>query len=98
MAEDYHRGEMNISEQKHTFESFIDISMYSAAITGIAILFLTLVFATGLNWLTSLTITAIVGGVLGVVLGRGTAYWLTVAVLGVFTILAGFVIVGFFGS
>jgi len=57
-----------------------------------------LVFATGLNWITSLVITAIVGGVLGVVLGRGTAYWLTVAVLGVFTILAGFAIVGLFGS
>lgn len=98
MAEDYHRGDMDIAEQENTFENFIEIGVYSAAVVGIVILFLTLVFATGLSWLTSLIITAVVGGVLGVVLQRGTAYWLTVAILGVFTVIAGFAIVGFFGS
>lgn len=98
MAEDYTRGEMKIAEQKHTFESFISIGTYAAAVTAVTLLFLTLVFATDINWLTSFVVSAIVGGVLGVVLKRGTAYWLTVAILGVITILAGFAIVGFFGS
>ena len=33
-----------------------------------------------------------------VLLKQGTAYWLTVAILGVITVIAGFIIVGFFGS
>lgn len=98
MAEDYTRGEMTITEQKHTYESFMSISVFGAAVLAVTILFLTLVFATDINWLTSLVITAIVGGVFGVVLKQGTAYWLTVAILGVITIIAGFAIVGFFGG
>ncbi|TGY90363.1 aa3-type cytochrome c oxidase subunit IV [Marinicauda algicola] len=98
MAHDYSRGEMDISEQKHTFESFISISVFSAAVIGLVVLFLSMTFGTGLGWLTSFIITAIVGGVIGVLLKQGTAYWLTVAILGVITVIAGFIIVGFFGS
>lgn len=98
MAEDYHRGEMNIAEQKHTYDSFIHGSVYGFTVIGLMVLFLSMLFGTDLGWLTCFIITAITGGALGVLLKRGTAYWLTVAVLGVITILAAFVIVGFFGS
>ena len=98
MAEDYHRGDMNIAEQKHTFDSFISVSVFSAAVLGLVIMYLSLVFGTDLGWLTAFLITAIVGGVFGVLLKQGTAYWLTVAILGVITIIAGFLIVALFGA
>lgn len=98
MAEDYTRGDMTITEQKRTFGNFISISTYGAAVTAVTVLFLSLVFGSGINWLTGLIITAIVGVVLGVVLKRGTAYWITVSILGVIAVLAGFVIAGLFGS
>lgn len=98
MAEEYHRGEMNIAEQKHTFESFIQISIYGFTVIGLMILFLSMLFGTDFGWITSFILTAIAGGALGVLLKRGTAYWLTVALLGVITVIAAFVIVGFFGG
>ncbi|WP_375283481.1 aa3-type cytochrome c oxidase subunit IV [Marinicauda pacifica] len=98
MAEDYHRGEMNVAEQKHTFDGFISVSVFSAAVLGLVVMFLSMVFGTDLGWLTAFLITAVIGGVIGVLLKQGTAYWMTVAILGVITIIAGFLIVALFGA
>lgn len=89
MAEDYTRGEMNISEQKNTFEGFIHVSTLSGLITCITILFLAMVFGTSIGWFTSLITTLIVAGIAGVLLKQNAVYWILTGFLAVVAAISG---------
>ena len=88
MADDYQRGEMNISHQADTFSGFINVSIYSALLTAVPILYLAMVFGTDFGWFNSLIISTIVAVVGGVVLKRGALYWFCVGVLVVVALIA----------
>ena len=97
MADNYSRGEMNISEQEGTFASFIDISVFSSLLIGACILILALIFGTSFGWMTSLIITLGVAGLGGVALNRGALYWVCLGAFAVITVISG-VIVSAFGG
>ena len=89
MAADYQRGEMDISEHKATFDGFMDVSIYSTLVTGVTVLFLTLVFGADFSWFTSLFISAILAFGGGFMFKRGVAYWATIILLGLIGVLVG---------
>jgi len=89
MASDYVRGEMNIASQKSTFSGFISVTVWGSLLTIVTVLYLTLAFAVGMDWMVSLIATAIVGGVLGLALGMKTSWYVTVGGLFVFGLVCG---------
>lgn len=92
MAEDYTRGQMDISEHKKTFDSVMSVSVYSGLLIGLVVLYLTLVFANGGDWFISLVITGVIGGIGGFFTKQGVLYWTSLAVLGAIALIAGFLI------
>ncbi|OLF81240.1 hypothetical protein AWH62_00770 [Maricaulis sp. W15] len=89
MASDYVRGEMNIADQKATFGGFIAVSVWGSLLTVVSVLYLTLAFAVGMDWLVSLIAVGIVGGVLGLALGMKTSWYVTLGGLFVFGLVCG---------
>jgi hypothetical protein len=89
MADDYTRGEMDISDHKATFDGVMHVSVFCSILTGLVVLYLTLVFAAGMNWMTGLIVSVIVAGVSGVVLKQGALYWVFVGVLAIIAVISG---------
>lgn len=89
MAADHVRGEMDISHQKSTFDGFIAVSVWSSLIIGLSVLYLTLVFAVGWDWLASLIGVTVVGIVGGLVLSMKMSWYVTVAGLFIFGLICG---------
>lgn len=89
MAEDYTRGEMDISQHKATFDGVMGVSVFAALITGVTVLYLSLVFGAEIGWFNALIFSAIAGGAGGFVMKQGAGYWVTLGVLAVITVIAG---------
>ena len=89
MADDYTRGEMDISQHKATFEGVMSISVFASLITGLTVLYLTLVFGAEIGWFNALIASALIGAVSGYVLKQGLGYWITLGVLAVITVVSG---------
>ncbi|MEQ8433188.1 MAG: aa3-type cytochrome c oxidase subunit IV [Oceanicaulis sp.] len=90
MADEYTRGQMDISEHKKTFDSVMSVSVYASLLIALVVIYLTLVFAAGGGWFGSLVLTAVIGGIGGVFTRQGALYWTSVGVLVVITVIAGF--------
>lgn len=75
MASDYTRGEMEISDQSNTFSGFIRTSIWFGGYTVLGVLMLTLTFAVGMSWMTSLIITFVTGVVIGLALQMKMAWY-----------------------
>lgn len=69
MAGDYHRGEMDISEQSATYAAFGKMTKWGSLAVATLLLFITLLFCTPAGFIGS-AIAAVVLLVLGVVLLR----------------------------
>lgn len=89
MASDHVRGEMDISHHKSTFDGFISVSVWSALITSVSLLYFTLVFAVGFDWMGSLIVSAGVGVLAGLALNMKTAWYMTVAGLFILGLIIG---------
>jgi len=48
---DYHRGEMDISEQKATYDLFMALTKWGSLFTAVSLLILTVWFATDFGWM-----------------------------------------------
>lgn len=59
MADDYHRGEMDISEQEATYVAMMALTKWGSLAIVVAITFFTLLFCTAAGFLGSL-VTAVV--------------------------------------
>jgi len=88
---DYHRGDMNIAEQKRTFSGFMTVTVYASAITALVVFYLTLVFAAGQNWFVSLVGVGVLGILIGLGLKLKGAWYATVILLGAVAVFAGVV-------
>lgn len=88
MAE-YQRGSMEVTEQAHTFSSFIGLAVWFGGLLGLTVLFLSLTFAAHVSWMVSLIIVTIAGLLLGLVLGLKANWYATVI---------GFAAVSFFAA
>jgi len=89
MADEYTRGEMDISEHKATFDGVMSVSVYSTLVLSVVLLCLTLIFGAHFSWMNALITSAIAGGLSGYFLKQGVAYWVTLVVLAVIGLITG---------
>lgn len=89
MASDYVRGEMNIADQKATFDGFMVVTVWGSLLTAVCVLYLTLVFAVGMDWMGSLLGVTVFGVIAGIALGMRTSWYMTVAGLFILTLITG---------
>ncbi|KAA5803418.1 aa3-type cytochrome c oxidase subunit IV [Alkalicaulis satelles] len=89
MAEDYTRGQMDITHQHDTFVGAMKVSVFITILLSLIVLYLTLVFAAGQGWVSALIVSLIAGGVSGLVLKQGALYWFSLGVLAVITVISG---------
>lgn len=89
MAEDYTRGQMDISHHKATYDAVMKVSVFISILLGLIVLYLTLVFGAGMDWIAALIASLIAGGVTGVVLKQGARYWASLGVLAVTALVSG---------
>lgn len=66
---DYHRGDMDIHEQAHTWAAFKLFAKWGSLITGVGLLFLTMWFCTNTGFIGS-AITAVVLLAIGILVLR----------------------------
>jgi len=78
---EYHRGEMDIQDQKATWEGFITGSAWGGLITILIVGHATLALAIGFNWAVSLGLMATTGFAAGVFLNLGGRWMATVVVM-----------------
>lgn len=97
MASNYTRGEMDITEQRSMYVGVIRAGVSCTLVTAYSLVFLTLAFATGMGWFTSLGFALATGAIGGVAMKQGPWYWLTTAVLTVITAIVGLAIAVFTG-
>ncbi len=97
MAEDYTRGQMDISHHKMTYDAVMKVSVFVSVLLGLIVLYLTLVFGAGMGWVTALIATLITGGVTGAALKQGARYWASLGVLAVITLISGGITMLFVG-
>lgn len=74
-ASDYHRGDMDISEQVSTFKLVMGLTKWGSLITAVVILFFTLLFCTPTGFLGSLVASIVVLAIgIAVLRDRGEAH------------------------
>ncbi len=84
---DYTHGEMDITEQKRTWEGFITFTLWMSGIVILITAHACFVLATGMNWLISLLICAALGIGGGVFMGMGTKWTAGVIALTILGVL-----------
>lgn len=89
MADDYTRGQMDISEHKQTFDAVMSVSVYASLVIGLVVLYLTLVFGAGMGWFMALILCAAVGGAAGFFTKQGALYWTSLGAMAVVALIAG---------
>jgi hypothetical protein len=94
---DYIRGEMDISEHKATFDGVMSVSVYVGLITAVVVLYLTLVFCGVTGWFSGLVVTVVVGGLGGFALNQGVAYWVSLFLFALITVICGAIVPPVFG-
>lgn len=87
MADEYVRGEMDISHHQETARTVLDASLYTGLLCAASIVFLTLVFGASMGWVLSLAISVVIAGVGGFVFKQGKAYWATMILLTVSAVI-----------
>lgn len=91
MADEYTRGQMDISEHKKTFESVMSVSVYVSLLLGLSVLYLTLVFASGMDWFTALVLSGVLGGIAGYFMRQNLLYWISLAGLALVAVIGGLI-------
>lgn len=80
-SQDYHRGEMDISTQKATWDGFMVGSIWGTLIVTLVVGYATLALAIGINWMVSLGLMALLGFGAGLLLNMGGRWMATVVVM-----------------
>lgn len=74
-ATHYVRGEMEITDQKATFDGFITASIWGCGHIAQAVALLTLAFAIGAGWWAGVAAYVVIGVALGLAFKMGGAWW-----------------------
>ena len=83
---DYHKGEMQVDAQRHTFSGFMGYTVYGGGLIALALLFPILtVGGVGLPWLPALLITLVAGIVAGIALKLKATWFATIILLSIVT-------------
>ncbi len=79
----YHKGEMEVSAQRGTFDGFMNLTIYGGGLLALMLLFPILtVGGVNLHWLPALIITVVVGILMGLFLKLKGTWYATVILLG----------------
>ncbi|WP_321490783.1 aa3-type cytochrome c oxidase subunit IV [uncultured Hyphomonas sp.] len=80
-ASEYHRGEMDIHDQKATWDGFIAGSTWGSLILTLMLGHAILAVAIGIHWAVSLGLMTILGIVSGLVLNMSGRWYATLVIL-----------------
>lgn len=78
---DYHHGEMDISDQESTWKGFLTFSLWGSLITILTVGYATLAVAIGIHWLVALGLMAAVGIGAGLLMNMGGRWMATLVLL-----------------
>ena len=70
-ASEYHRGDMDISAQKATWDGFMVGSIWGSLLIILTVGYATLAVAIGMNWMIALGLMTVFGIVSGLVMNLG---------------------------
>lgn len=88
----YVRGEMNIDDQKATWNGFLVGTAWLSLVLVLVVLYSTLAIALGVHWMVSLLLSFVVGLGSGILLGLGTKWIATLIGLAVLAVVIQFFI------
>ena len=77
-ASEYHRGDMDISAQKATWDGFMVGSIWGSLLIILTVGYATLAVAIGMNWMIALGLMTVFGIVSGLVMNLGGRWMATV--------------------
>jgi uncharacterized membrane protein YdcZ (DUF606 family) len=88
----YERGAQDLSQHNETYGRIMDVTIWSAGLIGVSVLFFSMVFAAKMAWMPALVISFVAAILAGMVLKRGGAWHATMTGLAILTLILGFVI------
>ncbi len=88
----YEHGSQDISGHNDTYASVMRIIFWSSALLGIATLYLSMVFAGGMNWFTSLVVVYGLSILVGLGLKRSSTWYAAMTGVAALTAVLGFVV------
>jgi hypothetical protein len=80
-ASEYHRGDMDISAQKATWDGFMVGSIWGSLLIILTVGYATLAVAIGMNWMIALGLMTVFGIVSGLVMNLGGRWMATVVLI-----------------
>ena len=80
-ASEYHRGDMDISAQKATWDGFMVGSIWGSLLIILTVGYATLAVAIGMNWMIALGLMTVFGIVSGLVMNLGGRWMATVVLM-----------------
>ena len=80
-ASEYHRGDMDISAQKATWDGFMVGSIWGSLLIILTVGYATLAVAIGMNWMIALGLMTVFGIVSGLVMNLGGRWMATVVLV-----------------
>ena len=89
---DYTPGSMDIETQKSTWSGFMTVTWWGSLLTALVTAYLVFVFGVGADWLVSLIGVTLFGGVLGLAMGMGRAWYGTLFSLFVLAVIVRLII------
>jgi hypothetical protein len=95
MAQTGARGDMDIHDQKETFQGFLSASLWTSGLIAQAVMLLTLAFAIGLGWWAGFCAFVAIGAALGIGFRMGAVYWAVQVALWVLLALGGLIVPAF---
>jgi len=79
---DYHKGDMEVNAQRHTFSGFMGFTVYGGGLIALGLLFPILtVGGVGLPWLPALLITLVSGIIAGILLKLKATWFATIIMM-----------------
>jgi len=92
MAQSGAPGDMNIEDQRGTFQAFLNITLWSCGLIAQAVALLTFAFAIGAGWWPGLFAFVAIGVGLGLFFRMSSTYWAVQIVLWVLLGLGGLIV------
>ena len=85
----YEHGSQDIADKRATYAAITRLTLWTAALIGLAGFYLAMVFAAGVNWFSALLVVYAIGMALGFGLRRGSSWYVTMTGLAVVTAICG---------
>lgn len=98
MAQSGAHGNMDIQDQKATFQGFLMATVWMSGLVVQTVALLTLAFAIGAGWWAGFVAAVLIGVVLGFAFRLSAAYWATQAALWILLVLGGLIVPALTGS